>query len=415
MTDYCGLWTRARGRQTGAGYRGFVPDNKPAPSTRPSDRREQILAAAARLFHARGYVQVSLDDIASEVSISAPALYRHFPGKQALLLAVVDDALSSLESVIGGSASARQLAGSVSAYVVEHGDFGVLLVREIDCLEDAARLEAHARFDGIVDAITAVIVSERPWLDSEVAVALARTALAIATSTSYNPSGAGTSALGAMIERLLLVVCSELVVDIGDFVEFVDQRPQRGLSQPWLSRSEAIMAAAPWLLTMNGGYSTTTLEDLGAAAGISGAGIYTYFSSKADLFHAVSVRGMTWATSDLEKALAMSTSGPDTMYRAIESFAKLAGWFTDVALSSDTLSLSERQRSLSVQQRTEYMGLWLDCLRATRPDLALMEQGIVLTAVIAATNELSGRRRRSSQRPDDSALATMIVDLLLAI
>ena len=103
------------------------------------------------------------------------------------------------------------------------------------------------------------------------------------------------------------------------------------------------------------------------------------------------------------------------IFMAIESFAKLAGWFTDVALSSDTLSLSERQRSLSVQQRTEYMGLWLDCLRATRPDLALMEQGIVLTAVIAATNELSNRRRRSSQRPDDSALATMIVDLLLAI
>lgn len=392
-----------------------MPDNKPAPSTRPSDRRELILAAAARLFHARGYVRVSLDDIASEVSISAPALYRHFPGKQALLLAVVDDALLSLGSVVDASESTLELAGSLSAYVVEHGDFGVLLVREIDCLEDAARLDAHARFDGIVDSITGLILSERSSLEPEVAVILARTALAIVTSTSYNPSAAGTAALAMMIERCVLVVCSELRVDIDRFVEFVDHRPQGALSQPWLSRSEAILAAAPWLLSSNGGYSATTLEDLGAAVGISGAGIYTYFSSKADLFHAVSVRGMTWAKSDLEKALAMSVSGPDAMFRAIESFAKLAGWFSKVSLASDAPTLSARQRQLSVQQRTEYMGLWLDCVRATRPDLALMEQGVVLTGAIAVTNELVSRRRRSPRRPDDAALATMIVDLLLAI
>jgi AcrR family transcriptional regulator len=48
-------------------------------------RREEILAAAAALFARRGFHGVSIDDIGSAVGMSGPGIYRHFPGKEAVL------------------------------------------------------------------------------------------------------------------------------------------------------------------------------------------------------------------------------------------------------------------------------------------------------------------------------------------
>jgi AcrR family transcriptional regulator len=48
-------------------------------------RREEILSAAADLFARRGFHGVSIDDIGAAVGISGPGIYRHFPGKEAVL------------------------------------------------------------------------------------------------------------------------------------------------------------------------------------------------------------------------------------------------------------------------------------------------------------------------------------------
>ena len=48
-------------------------------------RRDEILGAAARLFAQRGFHGVSIDDIGAAAGISGPGLYRHFPGKTAML------------------------------------------------------------------------------------------------------------------------------------------------------------------------------------------------------------------------------------------------------------------------------------------------------------------------------------------
>ncbi|MFI6322602.1 TetR/AcrR family transcriptional regulator [Nonomuraea sp. NPDC050556] len=54
-------------------------------STPTRSRRVEIIEAAARLFAARGYHGVSIEDIGGAVGVSGPALYRHFSGKEALL------------------------------------------------------------------------------------------------------------------------------------------------------------------------------------------------------------------------------------------------------------------------------------------------------------------------------------------
>jgi AcrR family transcriptional regulator len=59
-------------------------------------RREDIVAAAARMFATRGYAETGVDDIGEAVGITGPALYRHFANKQALVDAVVLDGMKSL-------------------------------------------------------------------------------------------------------------------------------------------------------------------------------------------------------------------------------------------------------------------------------------------------------------------------------
>lgn len=50
-----------------------------------SGRREQILDTAAALFAERGFHGVSVADLGAACGISGPALYKHFPSKDAML------------------------------------------------------------------------------------------------------------------------------------------------------------------------------------------------------------------------------------------------------------------------------------------------------------------------------------------
>ncbi|GAA1023522.1 MULTISPECIES: TetR/AcrR family transcriptional regulator [Amycolatopsis] len=51
-------------------------------------RREQVLSAATGLFAERGFHTVSMEDIGAAAGIAGPSVYRHFPSKAALMVAI---------------------------------------------------------------------------------------------------------------------------------------------------------------------------------------------------------------------------------------------------------------------------------------------------------------------------------------
>ena len=55
------------------------------------ERRAQLLAVAERLFSDHGYHHITMDDIADGAGVSKPVLYRHFPSKLDLYMALVDE------------------------------------------------------------------------------------------------------------------------------------------------------------------------------------------------------------------------------------------------------------------------------------------------------------------------------------
>jgi AcrR family transcriptional regulator len=64
-----------------------------------SPRQKEFIKAAAQLFSARGYHAVGINEISAELGLSGPAIYNHYSSKEALLIAVLDDAITShLES-----------------------------------------------------------------------------------------------------------------------------------------------------------------------------------------------------------------------------------------------------------------------------------------------------------------------------
>ncbi|MGW6128730.1 TetR/AcrR family transcriptional regulator [Cellulomonas sp. NPDC055163] len=69
--------------------------------------RREILEAAATLLEEHGTEQaVTLRAVAREVGIAAPSIYAHFPTREDIVLAVVEDAFAALERHVGSAAGA---------------------------------------------------------------------------------------------------------------------------------------------------------------------------------------------------------------------------------------------------------------------------------------------------------------------
>ncbi len=78
-----------------------------------SDRRLQLLSAAERLFAERGFLAVRLEDIGAAAGVSGPAIYRHFPNKESLLVELLVGISTRLLSG-AREASARSADGAAA-------------------------------------------------------------------------------------------------------------------------------------------------------------------------------------------------------------------------------------------------------------------------------------------------------------
>ena len=102
------------------------PAKPPQVRRRTAVRRRELITAAARLFAARGYYAVTVDDLGEALGISGPALYRHFPSKQALLVAVFDQVIElQREDLKEALSEATDPAGALEAMVRLHVRFAV--------------------------------------------------------------------------------------------------------------------------------------------------------------------------------------------------------------------------------------------------------------------------------------------------
>ena len=83
---------------------------------RPSEARERLLGTATRIFYAEGIHAVGIDRIVAEAQVTRATLYRHFPGKEDLVLAYLDGVDRAMRAQVDEAATrGLPAAGTVRA------------------------------------------------------------------------------------------------------------------------------------------------------------------------------------------------------------------------------------------------------------------------------------------------------------
>ncbi|GGI05540.1 TetR/AcrR family transcriptional regulator [Egicoccus halophilus] len=166
-------------------------------------------------------------------------------------------------------------------------------------------------------------------------------------------------------------------------------------------RREAVLDAAEQLF-LEHGFHGTSVDDLGAAAGISGPGLYRHFASKDALLMAVLDR--IWG--QLRPAIDRAATQPpdealDTLLDAQLELA-LGQPSALVLLVRELRHLPEDYRRLADRNHRRYLDAWVDALRRRAPALDDAEARGTVMAVHGLIDSvaLNPQARHLPQRRD---------------
>lgn len=181
---------------TTAAPEGAAPGDAVAETSRSrqkADRRAAILDAAAQLFAERGYAGVTLDELGAAVGVSGPAVYRHFPGKAAVLAAILVGASRSLHDGAERVLAEASGAPALRALIAFHVDFAlaeadVILVqdRELEQLDAEPRHEVRALQRRYVEHWVRTLAELRPDRAEEELRLRAHAAFGLMNSTPHS-------------------------------------------------------------------------------------------------------------------------------------------------------------------------------------------------------------------------------------
>ena len=157
-------------------------------------RRDQILATAAELFASRGYHGVSVADLGAACGISGPALYKHFPSKQAvladMLVSISEELLRVGRERVDTAADPRAAVGALVDWHVDfalrHRPLIVVQDRDWESLPVEAREQVRSLQREYVDLWAAELRLTHDALDLPTARAMAHAAFGLINSTPHS-------------------------------------------------------------------------------------------------------------------------------------------------------------------------------------------------------------------------------------
>ncbi len=181
------------------------PERKP-----PATRRAQILQVAAELFARHGFHGVSIADLGVAVGTTGPALYRHFPSKEALLAEML---VGISERLLNGGRTRAGQGADPEAILTDlidfHIDFALrepelIVVQERDLanLPTAAQRRVRALQRAYVEIWVDTLVRLHPDLPAESARVAAHGAFGLLNSTPYTSPAADQDAVAGVLRLM---------------------------------------------------------------------------------------------------------------------------------------------------------------------------------------------------------------------
>ncbi|MCW2753895.1 MAG: regulatory protein TetR [Marmoricola sp.] len=354
---------------------------------RPRDRKAQIVNAAGDLFYRRGYHNVGTGEIASSVGITAGALYRHFASKQDMLAEALIDAFDHALDLVDQESPTdlATLIDGLAATAGQRRHLGVLWNREARHLDDARRGRMRERFFGFVNEFQANLDVVRPELGPGDAALLSWCALAVLTSPSYHRTELSRDGIVDLLNRMAFAVCT---TTLPAHVPASGATPAGATGLAPSSRRESILAATTRLFYIRG-YQAVSMDDIGAAVGMTNAGIYKYFDSKAELLAATIARASEPLQLGLTRALASARTPAEGLSNALDAYIDFALVHHDLVgiLVSEVTNLPDDQRHSVRRSQHDYVEEWVRLLTGARPELAEVTARFVVHAALTVVND----------------------------
>jgi AcrR family transcriptional regulator len=177
------------------------PDAPNRRSQLKSDRRLQLLAAAEHLFAERGFLAVRLEDIGAAAGVSGPAIYRHFPNKESLLVELLVGISTGL---LAGARDVRTRSADAAAALNDlidfHLDFALgepdlirIQDRDLAHLPEAAEKHVRKAQRQYVEVWVGVLRELNPKLAESDARLTAHAVFGLLNSTPHSMKSGDTS------------------------------------------------------------------------------------------------------------------------------------------------------------------------------------------------------------------------------
>lgn len=177
-----------------------------------AQRRQQLLEAGARLIADRGFLGVRLDDLGAAVGISGPAVYRHFPNKEALLVELLVGVSQRL--LAGGRAVVAETgsdAEALSALIEFHLDFALgepelirIQDRDLDSVPAGPRRELRRLQRQYVEIWVDTLRRLHPGLPEDAARVRAHAAFGLLNSTPHSATPATANRARPILREMAL-------------------------------------------------------------------------------------------------------------------------------------------------------------------------------------------------------------------
>jgi AcrR family transcriptional regulator len=211
-----------------------APEDRPghpeAPNRRSqlkSDRRLQLLSAAERLFAERGFLAVRLEDIGAAAGVSGPAIYRHFPNKESLLVELlVGISTRLLAGARDVRARSTDAAAALDDLIDFHLDFALgepdlirIQDRDLAHLPEAAEKQVRKAQRQYVEVWVGVLRDLNPGLAEADARLTAHAVFGLLNSTPHSmksPDNSRTKPAGAARSRAVMRAMTGAALRAGD-------------------------------------------------------------------------------------------------------------------------------------------------------------------------------------------------------
>ena len=135
-----------------------------------SEARSRLLSTATRIFYTEGIHSVGIDRIVAEAKVTRATLYRHFPGKDDLIVCYLQEADQAIRSQVGTIVARRLPAPETLRAIARSIAEGI----QSPGFRGCAFLNAAAEYPDPAHPVHKAVLAHRQWFSHTITEVLAR-------------------------------------------------------------------------------------------------------------------------------------------------------------------------------------------------------------------------------------------------